>query len=364
MKKLYPLIVFTILFCYSVQSIRATDLRKAEPTKYYDAKEFTLIGKGNKSGNNYYHRVDTANYTNLPKPTKKLLTNASGLIIAFKTNSTQIDCKWKLSSYKVSNNMTAIAHSGLDLYIKENGEWLYAGVGRPSGVDSHYTVVKNMTNEEKECLLYLPLYNTLEKLEIGIDNDATISSIENPFKKKIVFYGSSITQGASASRAGLSYPARIGRNINAEIINLGLSGRGLMEKEAAQMTADIPADLYVLDCAPNPSPEIITERTNYLVKHIRSRHPKTPIIMIQSVVREIGNFDQSARSRVKNQNINFKAEYQKLINEGVTDLYLVEGEHLLGHDHEGTTDGTHPNDIGFSRMIEVIQPAIVKVLNK
>lgn len=338
--------------------------QEKEPLQYFNAKDFTLLGKAVHSKTNYFHRVDTASYSSLPSQTKTLLTNASGLIIAFKTNSTQINCKWTLSRYNVGSNMTAIAHSGLDLYSKVEGKWINVGVGRPKDINSSYTLVQNMDGKEREFLLYLPLYNTVESLEIGIDNNTKISPIANPFSKKIVVYGSSITQGSSASRAGMSYTSRIGRNMNVEIFNLGLSGRGVMEKEAARMTADIEADMYVLDCAANPSPEQITERTNYIVKHIRQRHPEKPIVMIQSVVREMGNLDLKVRERVKNQNINFATEYQKLLDEGITNLYLIEGKDLLGHDHEGEVDGVHPTDIGFSRMIDVIQPVLEKVLSQ
>ncbi|WP_262245953.1 SGNH/GDSL hydrolase family protein [Parapedobacter soli] len=32
--------------------------------------------------------------------------------------------------------------------------------------------------------------------------------------------------------------------------------------------------------------------------------------------------------------------------------------------HEATTDGTHPDDLGFDRMLEKIRPAVVKILKK
>lgn len=330
---------------------------------FHDAKQFTLIGKAN-SSTHYYHRVDTSIYSGLPKGTKRLFSNSSGLAIAFKTNSKKIEAKWSLTSYSVGNNMTAIVHSGLDLYIKEKGRWIPAGAGRPSGVDSKHVIVDNMDDTEKECLLYLPLYNTVESLEIGINSDATIASIPNPFENRIAIYGSSITQGASASRAGMSYTSRISRDTGKHIFNLGVSGSGKMEKEAAQLMADIEADMYVLDCAANPSPKEITERTNYMVKHIRATHPTKPIVMIQAAVRESGNFDQSIRKRGQDQRLNFETEYKRLIKEGVKDLYFIEGDNLRGHDHEGTTDGVHPNDIGFTRMVDVIQPRLMKILKK
>lgn len=68
------------------------------------------------------------------------------------------------------------------------------------GVTTERVIVDNMGTEEKECLLYLPLYDELKSLEIGVSSDAHIHKGENPFKEKIVVYGSSILQGASASR--------------------------------------------------------------------------------------------------------------------------------------------------------------------
>jgi hypothetical protein len=37
---------------------------------------------------------------------------------------------------------------------------------------------------------------------------------------------------------------------------------------------------------------------------------------------------------------------------------------MLGSDHEGSVDGIHPNDLGFDRMIKVIEPALRKIFRK
>src|SRR5690606_13865720 len=98
------------------------------------------------------------------------------------------------------------------------------------------------------------------------------------------------------------------------------------------------ADLFILDCAANPSPKEIEERTENFVKMIRARHPNTPILMIESVIREGGNFDQVIRKRVGDQNKNFREAHTRLINNGMQKLYIVHGDDLLGDDHEGTVD--------------------------
>src|SRR3546814_804223 len=105
----------------------------------------------------------------------------------------------------------------------------------------------------------------------------------------------------------------------------------------------------------------LSARTADLVKTIRARHPGVPIIAIQSIVREGGNFNQSIAKRVAAQNANFKYEIDQLQQE-VDDLYLITADDLLGDDHEATTDGTHPNDLGFDRMLQKIRPAVLKVL--
>lgn len=335
---------------------------QAQKAKYYDAKDFTLVGSSNHSGP-YYHRVDTAKYAAMPELVKERLTKSAGLAIAFKTDSKNIGARWTVRIGRPSFRMTAIASSGLDLYVKQDGKWLFAGYARPRGPKSESRIVNNMSGEMKECLLYLPLYDEVKQLEIRIDRDASIQPIPNPFTKTIVAYGSSITQGASASRPGLLYTSRISRNTGLHFINLGMSGRGKMEKPVADMVADIDADAYILDCAANPNAREIHERTSYLVRTIRAKHPDAPIIMIESIIRDSGLFNSSIREEEAAKREAFRSEYEKLIRDGVEKLYLIEGKDLLGSDHEATADGIHPNDMGFDRMIRVIQPRLLEILD-
>lgn len=353
--------ILLLLFVGIIAIVQAQ--QQKQPGIYYtDASSLTLIGQAFPLSNSYY-RIDTTAYPAFPLAVKRLLTNAAGLAISFKTNSTRISAKWCVKNARPASNMTQIAKNGLDLYIKRNGSWEYAGVGRPDSVCNEFVMVKSMEPGEKECLVYLPLYEELKSLSIGIDSGFQIKASPDPFaKKKVVIYGSSITQGASASRPGMAYPARLSRETGMHFVNLGVSGNGKMEKEVADMVASIQADAFILDCFANPTPEQITERTAYIVKTIRAKHPNAPIIILQSVVRDGGNFDLTIRENVRRQNENAFKEYQKLLQEGVKNLHLIRGEKLLGSDHEATVDGTHPNDIGFDRMLQVIKPEVLKIL--
>jgi hypothetical protein len=352
---------FAILLLLSFNVSLAQNSQK---TKYYNADQFYLYGKAFDNTPNRYHRVDTALYNDLSPTIKRLLSNSAGLAIVFKTNSTTVSAKWTVGGNKPLSNMTPIAQKGLDLYIKKNGKWEFAGVGKPNGNTGNGTIVESMDSSDKECMLFLPLYDELKQLEIGVDENSTISSLENPFRKKIVIYGSSIVHGASAGRPGMAYPAQLSRTTGLYFINLGMSGNAKMEPEAAKMVSDITqVDAFILDCIPNPSPVQIKERTENFIKTIRQKHPKTPIILVQTIIRELGNFNLHWRTQVQDQNDEATAAFNRLKNAGIKDIYLIKGEHLIGDDHEGTTDGTHPNDLGFYRMTEQLSPQIMKILS-
>lgn len=352
------LLLSAIVFC-------TANATKAQSDKFYYTKASDLEQVGEiLPVKNSYHRIDTAAYTKLPAIVKYLLTQSAGKAILFSTNSKSIAAKWCVSAKKQLVNLTPISQRGLDLYIRRGDEWVFAGVGRPNQNCNEEIIVNNMDDSEKECLLYLPLYDETLSLEIGIKENSTMNKIESPFKKRILIYGSSITQGASASRPGLAYPARLSRSLGIDFLNLGLSGNAKMHPEVADMISNIPADGYILDCVPNSSPLEIKERTAYMVNAIQRNHPKVPIIMIQSIVREQGNWNNQTKLLVDVQNKAYRQEYDALVAKGVNNLFFIQENDFLGVDHEGTIDGTHPNDLGFERFVDAIKPNIIDILSR
>lgn len=330
---------------------------------FIDARQLTMIGKVPHNGSSY-HRLDMAAIKDLPKAVQVLATKSAGLAISFQTNSSKISAKWCTGAGGPTDNMTAIAFEGMDLYIKRDDRWQYAGVARPKAHDCNTVeIVANMAPGEKTCLLFLPTYDETISLQIGIDSAATIAPASNPFKKNIIIYGSSIVQGASASRPGLAYPARLSRETGLNFINLGFSGNAKMEASVANLISNLSMDALILDCVPNPSPEEVLARTANFVTTIRKKHPKIPIIAIQSVAREMGNFNTQVADRVLLKDRYFETKIKKLQKQD-KNLYLIYADGLLGNDQEGTTDGIHPNDLGFDRMLHKIRPVIVKILSR
>lgn len=339
----------------------------AQQTRYVDAAELNVIGKVLPTPKPFT-RIDTSKY-HFPNETITRYANYStGLAVLFTTDSRNIKARWETSPDNAGSNKTAIFHKGLDIYIKKDGEWVFAGVGRPDMKKEPFnhhegTLVANMAEGTKECLVYLPMFDYVDKLEIGIDEGASIAPLENPFRYKIVFKGSSVTHGTSASRPGMCYVARYGRANNMYVCNLGFSGNSKLQKEYAYLLADTEADAFVFDSFSNPSAEEIYARFDEFVDIIRAAHPDKPLIFMQTERRETRNFNMKSEA--------FETAKQAAAEEVVrrrmkTDkhMYFITSEDFLGHENNATVDGSHPTDLGFTYMLDCITPRINKILKK
>lgn len=358
----------SILHCLlAVATIFNTVTAFAQETiRYSDAGAFLMTGKAKKT-NAIYQRIDSVETKDMTKAVQGLAKNSAGIAIHFETNSTVIRAKWKLANEVFLSNMTPIGHSGLDLYCFKDGKWQFVMVAKPAKgqTDNDQIIIQNMDSSMKQFMLYLPLYNTVNDLQIGVSEQAIIRTPSQPginTAKRVVMYGSSILQGASASRPGMAYPAILQRKTGYDVINLGFSGSAKMEIEVAKYLATVPADLYILDCIPNPSPEEIKDRSYNFIKYLRLQNPSTPIILIETVFRENGNWDRKIGKNVKSQNEEIRKTYERLKKEGITNFYYITSDKLIGNDHEATIDGVHLTDLGFTRMADAVLPLIKKAL--
>lgn len=347
--------------------VKTSIAQKQDNAKYTNASTLMLIGKP-KPTDSIYQRIDSTESKNMPDAVKRLAKHSAGISILFETNSSFIRAKWKLLNEVYLSNMTPIGHSGLDLYCFKNGKWQYVNVGKPAkGVAQDGILIQNMDTSMKQFMLYLPLYNGLSDCEIGVAQDAVLRKPTQPrinTAKRVVMYGSSILQGASASRPGMAYPAILQRKTGYDVINLGFSGSAKMEMPVAEYLAKVPADCYVLDCIPNPSPEEIKERSYNFIKYLREKQPSVPIILVETLFRENGNWDQEAGKKIRSQNEEIRKTYNRLKKEGMNNFYYIESNKLIGNDHEATIDGVHLTDLGFMRIADAVLPLIKTAMKK
>jgi lysophospholipase L1-like esterase len=335
---------------------------KAPAIKYVPGADLTLVGKVKETPDRYA-RVDTVAYTGFTDyQRRKLNQQSAGLALAFTTDSKSVwaDIKYK-EKYGGSNTMH-ISGAGVDLYIKRDGKWVYAGSTVQNAKNDPINVVADMAPGTKECLLYLPLFSIVDEIYVGVDSAANIKAMDNPFKgKKVVFFGSSFTHGTSTSRAGMAYPLQLQRETGLDVRALGMSGNSKLQQSYARLLADSEADAYVIDAFSNPSPEEIEKNFASFVKTIRAKHPTTPIIFQQTIYRERRNFNTKVDSVEAAKMVTARKVVTKAMKDDPNIYFIIPS---TGTDGVTSVDGIHPDDMGYWRWMQSIKQPILNILNK
>ncbi|MBN1442046.1 MAG: SGNH/GDSL hydrolase family protein, partial [Planctomycetes bacterium] len=203
--------------------------------RWRDALELGIEGRGWSDTESPYDRLPARAKDVVRPPVWSLSLDSAGMCVRFITDATSIHARWTLRSKSLAMpHMPATGVSGLDLYFKgTDGRWRWLAVGRPTAFPTNEArLAADLPPGKREYLLYLPLYNGVTSVEIGVPEAATIEKAppRGPGERKpIVFYGTSITQGGCASRTGMVHTAILGRWLEHPVINLGFSGNGRME---------------------------------------------------------------------------------------------------------------------------------------
>ena len=356
---------YVLLLSLSVTS-QAQD-KAGKQITWHDATTWGVEGRilPDAERERWFDRFPIAAKETVTKNVWNLSRHSSGMMVRFKTNATSIRVHYKLLSGNLAmSHMPATGVSGIDLYARDNtGQWRWVQVTRPASQEVNVEIVKGLAPGEREYAAYLPLYNGVEFLKIGVDSESEFEGLA-PRDKPIVFYGTSITHGACASRPGMVHTAILGRRFDMPVVNLGFSGNGRMDKAVGDYLTQIDAAVYVIDCLPNMNSKSVSEKCVPLVQQIRKAKPNTPIVLVEDR-RNTNSWILPARDQFHNDNhAALKAAYNTLQAEGFINLFYISGDELYGTDAEGATDGSHANDLGFMRQANIFAPVLQQTLSK
>ncbi|MBR2460431.1 MAG: hypothetical protein IKB34_04295, partial [Clostridia bacterium] len=213
-----------------------------------------------------------------------LHTDTAGGRIRFETDSEAICIKLKGPQH-LMDHMTMLGCAGCDLYREDiNGNQHYAGSFRiPVSQRGEYLSEKLMLGKGKKYLLInLPLYGSVHELSIGLTPGAFVGApLPYVHPERIVFYGSSITQGGCASRPGVCYQNYISRDLRCDYLNLGFSGNAKGEDAIVDYIATLDMCAFVSDYDHNaPTAEHLSATHYAMYRKIRAANPDIPYIMI------------------------------------------------------------------------------------
>lgn len=342
---------------------------KTDELVWHSADSLPLLGTLAPDASKAYSRLPDSLENRIRKSVWDLGLNSAGLAIRFRSDASSLGFKWKALNKFNMNHMTPAGIRGLDLYAydEDSLKWETVSSVRPL-LNSHTTTamaISNLTPKMREYMLYLPLYDGVDSIYIGVDSAAVVMqpAKDLPVRDKpIVMYGTSILQGGCASRPGMVHTSIIGRMLNREIINLGFSGNAQLDPEIAMLIAQSDPSLIVLDMLPNCNKEQLEEKVVPFYQIIRAAHPEVPILFIESPIFPIMKWDTETYETITEKNATLSRIFNDLKSTD-QNIYYFKGENVL-RNREGTVDNYHLTDLGFSEFANNLYPVMRDLLNK
>lgn len=301
------------------------------------------------------------------KPVWNLSRHSAGLAIHFYSNASEITVRYGVTGSFNMPHMPTLGVSGLDMYrINDNSEmdFCYGKYAFGDTITYAYSGldINNKNPQGYEYHLFLPLYNQVKWLEIGVPESDKLTFIPHSKEKPIVLYGTSIAQGACASRPAMAWGNIVQRSLNVPLVNLGFSGNGRLEKEVLGFIGEIDARLYILDCLPNLASEEESVLYELIVNAVQQLREKSsaPILLIEHIGASYSRVNKEKRDENERVNKTAKKAYAALRDTGVKNLFYLTKEEL-NISPDGWVDYIHPTDLGMQAQAEAVVKKVKEI---
>ena len=301
---------------------------------------------------------------------------AAGGRIRFSTNSANVSVKATLKNHFADYAKSMVdGKYGFDVYVDTTEGSTYAGTISvktvPTQADPEVAVDVNVEGTitfddatERNLTVYFPITIEVKKVEIGVDTGSTLGThgISYEENEKILFYGSSITQGGAVTKPGNTYVNIVGRNLNMDYLNLGMWGSCKGQAEFAKYIAGLKDTegftAFVYDYDHNNRYKEHLEETHFrFYEIVREAYPDIPIIMI---TRPGNHLDQQHAEKPNDYTTTAETKeviynsYVKAILRGDENVHFIDGESFFGYAKGYLADNVHPNDAGQAKMAELV----------
>ncbi len=360
----------------SLQGFTAAELGITDPAltegrpnlRFYDVKSepFRIYGLYDVYNDTVFRRLPEEVAEATSRNVYNLHLNTAGGRVRFTTSSPYAAICCVNGGPSGSTGLSIMGSSSFDLYTKQAGRDTFCAGYRPKSRygAGGYSELRTLYGDrnadgEYEVTINFPTYCNVDRLYIGLDCTSTLGRRADYTREKpVLYYGSSITQGGNASRAGMTYEALISRRLDTDFINLGFAGAALAEDAIVQYLTTIDCSVFVCDYDHNATDSAylrLTHEKLYLA--YRAARPDTPVIFVGRPDFHLNHEEDANRRDV------IFTTYQNARRRGEKVLF-VDGQSLFAGElrEECTNDGTHPNDLGMVRMADVIGKAVETAL--
>ena len=325
---------------------------------FYDVRKtpFELYGLYDPCNESDFKRMPDEVASVVNRGVKRLNYCTAGGRVRFSTDSEYVSIRALMPHIELMPHFAMTGSSSFDLFVDDpkSGISRFCGSFRISkdAKNGYESLIQFPDRRLRYFTVNFPTYSFVRELWIGLQQDATVGEgLKYRDIPPVVFYGSSITQGACANRPGNTYQSIISRRMSLDFINLGFSGNGKAEDNMVEYLAGLKMSAFVSDYDHNaPNVEHLKNTHYKMYQRIRNAHPEIPYIMISRV-----DFDYSYNDSILRRDVIYDT-YRRARANGDRNVYYIDGAGVFRGPYQEmcTTDGCHPTDLGFALMADAI----------
>ncbi len=295
-----------------------------------------------------------------------LYRDTAGGRVRFSSDSSYVAIRAEFSKITRFSHMPLTGTAGFDLYIDDpvSGVSRYCKTFTPpyDMVDGYEQIISLPDRRLRYFTIHFPSYSAISQLFVGLQDSATVGA-GLPYREAlpIVYYGSSITQGACSSRPGLIYQNLVARDLNLDYRNFGFAGHGKGEDAMIEYLASLPMLAFVCDYDHNaPNPEHLRATHQKLYSVIRAKHPDIPYLMLSRP-----DFDHYEPESLLRRDVIVDTDRFARAN-GDRNVYYIDGASIYRgtYEWECTVDNVHPNDLGGARIASAVTATLRRALTQ
>jgi len=325
-----------------------------EDIKFYNINEAPFNVYGVALENGRYRRMPENVALSVSEGVYSLHAHTAGGRVRFMTDSSYIAIHVHVASDGLMSHFAFSGTAGFDLY--NDAEFVKTFIPPVDIKNGYESVIELGEKKLRNITINFPLYTNVLEMYIGVSENAVVQeALPYVNSTPVVYYGSSITQGACASRPGRCYQSIISRKFDCDYINLGFSGGAKAEDEMIEYIKKLDMSIFVYDYDYNaPTVEHLRNTHEKMFKAIRNEKPDVPIIMMSRPKTKLSEEERERRNIIE-------TTYKNALLAGDEKVYFIDGKTLteLCGD-EGTVDGTHPTDFGFASIAKAVGDVIEK----
>ncbi len=311
-----------------------------------------------------YNRLPISDPASQIEGVHDLAGHLSGACVRFSTDSEGLCILWELAYGGMMPHFALSGQCGMELFEETDGGTIQVKQLLPApgqnGARPMQSAFVQLPGGMRHYVLYFPLYNGFKQFSLGFAPGARIERGRTPrIVRPMLFYGSSITQGGCATKTGNCYTNLLARRLDAALHCLGFAGRAKGETDMARCIARMEMSVFIMDYDHNaPDAEYLEKTHEPFFRIIREAQPDLPIVLMSRP-----DFDQRPEACRARRDVILRT-YVNAVAKGDKNVYFVDGESCFGPRDRDlcTVDGCHPNDLGFLRMADTLEPVLRRIL--